>query len=155
MWSAPRAALAQAVVMDESKLRPGFPGDRSQAAAEKLRALRERANQTLDDHRRRLGEIETQLSDRVRRLAEEFDGSPSEGPSPPVQLGTLSFPNASLSGGVSSCDSSSCTGPGVSAVIGKGNALEFWGTRGDPTGFTSPLLLGSVTIAPGEVCQTP
>ncbi len=59
-------------VMEETKPRPGFPGDRSQAAAEKLRALRERANQALDDHRRRLGEIEGQLSDRVRHLAEEF-----------------------------------------------------------------------------------
>jgi chromosome segregation ATPase len=68
--------------MDESKLRPGFPGDRSQAAAEKLRALRERANQALDDHRRRLGEIETQLSDRVRHLAEEF-GAPLVGAAPP------------------------------------------------------------------------
>lgn len=61
--------------MDESKVRPGFPGDRSQAAAEKLRALRERANQALNDHRRRLGDIESQLSDRVRGLAEEFGAS--------------------------------------------------------------------------------
>lgn len=58
--------------MDESKLRPGFPGDRSQAAAEKLRALRERANHALEGHRGRLGELETQLSERVRQLAEEF-----------------------------------------------------------------------------------
>jgi chromosome segregation ATPase len=58
--------------MDESKARPGFPGDRSQAAAEKLRALRERANQALEGHRSRLGEIEEQLTGRVRQLAEEF-----------------------------------------------------------------------------------
>jgi chromosome segregation ATPase len=58
--------------MDETKARPGFPGDRSQAAAEKLRALRERANQALEGHRSRLGEIETQLTGRVRQLAEEF-----------------------------------------------------------------------------------
>lgn len=62
-------------VMDEPKTRPGFPGDRSQAAAEKLRALRERADQALEEHRSRLGEIETQLSDRVRQLAEEYGAS--------------------------------------------------------------------------------
>jgi chromosome segregation ATPase len=61
--------------MDEPKMRPGFPGDRSQAAAEKLRALRERANHALEEHRGRLGEIETQLSDRVRQLAEEYGAS--------------------------------------------------------------------------------
>jgi chromosome segregation ATPase len=72
--------------MDEPKVRPGFPGDRSQAAAEKLRALRERANRALDDHRRRLGDIETQLSDRVRGLAEEF-GATLGPASPPVAAG--------------------------------------------------------------------
>jgi chromosome segregation ATPase len=61
--------------MDELKSRPGFPGDRSQAAAEKLRALRERANQALEGHRSRLGELESQLSERVRQLAEEFGAS--------------------------------------------------------------------------------
>lgn len=59
--------------MEEAKSRPGFPGDRAQVAAEKLRALRERANQALDDHRKRLAQIETELSDRVRQLAEEFE----------------------------------------------------------------------------------
>jgi chromosome segregation ATPase len=59
--------------MEEAKPRPGFPGDRAQVAAEKLRALRERANQALDDHRKRLAQIETELSDRVRQLAEEFE----------------------------------------------------------------------------------
>ena len=59
--------------MEEAKSRPGFPGDRAQVAAEKLRALRERANQALGDHRKRLAQIETELSDRVRQLAEEFE----------------------------------------------------------------------------------
>jgi chromosome segregation ATPase len=63
--------------MDEAKTPPGFPGDRSQAAAEKLRALRERASQTLDDHRRRLAELETQLNHRVHQLAEEFGAEPA------------------------------------------------------------------------------
>jgi chromosome segregation ATPase len=58
--------------MDEVKTPPGFPGDRSQAAAEKLRALRERANQALDDHRRRLSDLESQLSERVQQLAGEL-----------------------------------------------------------------------------------
>ena len=59
--------------MEEATSRPGLPGDRAQVAAEKLRALRERANQALDDHRKRLAQIETELSDRVRQLAEEFE----------------------------------------------------------------------------------
>jgi chromosome segregation ATPase len=59
--------------MEETKPRPGFPGDRAQVAAEKLRALRERANQALDEHRQRLGQIESELSLRVRQLAEEFE----------------------------------------------------------------------------------
>jgi chromosome segregation ATPase len=62
--------------MDEPKTTPGHPGDRSQVAAEKLRALRERANQALDDHRRRLADLESQLNDRVHQLAEEFGDSP-------------------------------------------------------------------------------
>ncbi len=61
--------------MDDPQVRPGLPGDRSQAAAEKLRALRERANEALQGHQSRLGEIETQLSDRVRQLAEEYGAS--------------------------------------------------------------------------------
>lgn len=59
--------------MEEVKSRSGVPGDRAQAAAEKLRALRERANQALDEHRQRLGQIESELSARVRQLAEEFE----------------------------------------------------------------------------------
>ncbi|HYO26245.1 MAG TPA: hypothetical protein VEQ85_14995, partial [Lacipirellulaceae bacterium] len=58
--------------MEEPRTRPGLPGDRSQAAAEKLRALRERANQALEGHRSRLGQIESQLGERVRQLAEEY-----------------------------------------------------------------------------------
>ena len=72
--------------MDEPKTPPGHPGDRSQAAAEKLRALRERANQALDDHRRRLADLESQLNDRVHQLAEEF-GGPAE-PPPDVVVST-------------------------------------------------------------------
>ena len=59
--------------MEEATSHPGLPGDRAQVAAEKLRALRERANQALGDHRKRLAQIETELSDRVRQLAEEFE----------------------------------------------------------------------------------
>lgn len=60
-------------LMDDQKVQPGFPGDRSQAAAQKLRALRERANHALDDHRRRLNELESQLSQRVKQLADDYD----------------------------------------------------------------------------------
>ncbi len=63
--------------MEEPKVRPGFPGDRSQIAAEKLRALRERANDALAAHRTRLGTIESELGERVRKLAEEFNGAPA------------------------------------------------------------------------------
>jgi DNA repair exonuclease SbcCD ATPase subunit len=66
-------APTSGVVMEETKPRPGFPGDRAQVAAEKLRALRERANQALDEHRQRLAQIESELSLRVRQLAEEFE----------------------------------------------------------------------------------
>jgi chromosome segregation ATPase len=59
--------------MEETKPRPGVPGDRAQIAAEKLRALRERANLALDEHRQRLSQIESELSLRVRQLAEEFE----------------------------------------------------------------------------------
>jgi len=59
--------------MEEMKSRPGAPGDRAQVAAEKLRALRERANQALDEHRGRLAQIESELSLRIRQLAEEFE----------------------------------------------------------------------------------
>ena len=61
--------------MEETKPRPGYPGDRAQVAAEKLRALRERANQALDEHRQRLAQIESELSLRVRQLAEEFESA--------------------------------------------------------------------------------
>jgi chromosome segregation ATPase len=61
--------------MEETKPRPGNPGDRAQVAAEKLRALRERANRALDEHRQRLAQIESELSLRVRQLAEEFESA--------------------------------------------------------------------------------
>jgi chromosome segregation ATPase len=61
--------------MDDTKTRPGSPGDRAQVAAEKLRALRERANQAMDEHRQRLSQIESELSHRVRQLADEFDST--------------------------------------------------------------------------------
>jgi chromosome segregation ATPase len=78
--------------MEEPKVRPGFPGDRSQAAAEKLRALRERANDALAAHRTRLGTIENELGERVRKLAEEFNGvptSPANGPTVEDELDDL------------------------------------------------------------------
>ena len=59
--------------MEEIKSRPGTPGDRSQVAAEKLRALRERANQALDDHRQRLRQIESELSLRIQQLADDAE----------------------------------------------------------------------------------
>ena len=68
--------------MDEAKTRPGFPGDRSQAAAEKLRALRQRANQALDDHRVRLTQIESELSQRIHQLTDEFDNASAKGARP-------------------------------------------------------------------------
>jgi chromosome segregation ATPase len=61
--------------MEETKPRPGVPGDRAQIAAEKLRALRERANKELDEHRQRLSQIESELGLRVRQLAEDFDAA--------------------------------------------------------------------------------
>jgi len=61
--------------MEETKPRPGAPGDRAKVAAEKLRALRERANQALEEHRGRLAQIESELSLRVRQLAEEFESA--------------------------------------------------------------------------------
>ncbi|MCC6493859.1 MAG: hypothetical protein IT424_12675 [Pirellulales bacterium] len=61
--------------MEEAKPRPGKPGDRAQIAAEKLRALRERANLALEEHRSRLAQIETELNLRVRQLAEEFEAT--------------------------------------------------------------------------------
>lgn len=78
--------------MEEPKVRPGFPGDRSQAAAEKLRALRERANDALAAHRTRLGTIENELGERVRKLAEEYNGapaSPANGPTVEEELADL------------------------------------------------------------------
>jgi chromosome segregation ATPase len=68
--------------MEETKPRPGFPGDRAQVAAEKLRALRERANGALDEHRQRLSQIESELSLRVRQLADEFETASAGGPTP-------------------------------------------------------------------------
>src|SRR5690242_5946008 len=65
--------------MEEAKTRPGFPGDRSQAAAEKLRALRQRANQALDDHRRRLTQIESELGQRIQQLTAEFEAASASG----------------------------------------------------------------------------
>jgi chromosome segregation ATPase len=59
--------------MEETKSRPGAPSERAQIAAEKLRALRERANEALDEHRRRLSQIESELGLRIRQLAEEFE----------------------------------------------------------------------------------
>ncbi len=65
--------------MEETKTRPGSPGDRAQIAAEKLRALRERANQAMDEHRGRLAQIESELSSRVRQLADEFEHTAASG----------------------------------------------------------------------------
>ncbi|RIK73793.1 MAG: hypothetical protein DCC67_17490 [Planctomycetota bacterium] len=61
--------------MEEAIPRPGKPGDRAEIAAEKLRALRQRANQALEEHRGRLTQIEAELNSRVRQLAEEFEES--------------------------------------------------------------------------------
>jgi chromosome segregation ATPase len=65
--------------MEETKTRPGSPGDRAQIAAEKLRALRERANQEMNEHRGRLSQIESELSSRVRQLAAEFEHTAASG----------------------------------------------------------------------------
>lgn len=59
--------------MEEAKSPTEPPNDRAQTAAAKLRALRERANQALSSHKQRLGAIETELQERVKQLAEEFD----------------------------------------------------------------------------------
>jgi chromosome segregation ATPase len=61
--------------MEDTKSRPGAPSERAQIAAEKLRALRERANEALDDHRRRLSQIESELGLRIRQLAEEYESA--------------------------------------------------------------------------------
>ena len=61
--------------MDENKSRREQSSQRAQSAADKLRALREKTSQALDDHRRRLGSIECELSQKVKQLADEFDAS--------------------------------------------------------------------------------
>lgn len=77
VWAPPPQSVHPklASVMEETKPRPGKPGDRAQIAAEKLRALRERANQALDEHRSRLAQIESELNLRVRQLADEFEAT--------------------------------------------------------------------------------
>lgn len=64
--------------MEEVKPRPGSPGDRSHAAAEKLRALRERASAALSDHRRRVEQIEAELSLRIQQLSDEFEAGSAD-----------------------------------------------------------------------------
>lgn len=59
--------------MEEAKPKPGSSGDRSHAAAEKLRALRERATAALADHRRRVEQIEAELGLRIQQLSDEFE----------------------------------------------------------------------------------
>ncbi len=58
--------------MEESQISPGFQDDRSQSTAETLRALREQANQKLDEHRRRFSDIESDLAERVELLVQEL-----------------------------------------------------------------------------------
>lgn len=64
--------------MEEAKPRPGSPGDRSHTAAEKLRALRERASAALGDHRRRVEQIEAELSLRIQQLSDEFEAGSAD-----------------------------------------------------------------------------
>lgn len=57
---------------DQTAVPENASGDFESAAA-KLRALRQRADQALEEQRQRLGSIESELANRVRYLAKEFD----------------------------------------------------------------------------------
>lgn len=58
--------------MEELQSEPQEGEDRSVETAESLRALRERAGQTLGDHRQRVSEIEVRLNDQLEQLATEL-----------------------------------------------------------------------------------
>lgn len=57
--------------MEEPQSLPTLGDDRFEKTGETLRALREQANRTLDDHRRRLSSIETELHLQVQQISEE------------------------------------------------------------------------------------
>lgn len=58
--------------MEELQSEPHEGEDRSVETAESLRALRERAGQTLGDHRQRVSEIEVRLNEQLEQLAAEL-----------------------------------------------------------------------------------
>lgn len=57
--------------MEETQSDSAWSEERSQEAAESLRALREQADQTLDDHRQCIGEVEARLTGQLQRIADE------------------------------------------------------------------------------------
>ena len=58
--------------MDDTQTSPPQDTDRSMQTAESLRALREQADHTLDEHRKRVGEIEARLTSQLEILADEL-----------------------------------------------------------------------------------
>ncbi len=58
--------------MEEPKIQDNSGRDRSVAIAESLRAVREKADQTLDTHRRKLTDIESDLNLHLQQISEEL-----------------------------------------------------------------------------------
>lgn len=58
--------------MDDTQTSPSPDHDRSTNTAESIRALREQADHTLDEHRKRVGEIEARLTAQLEILADEL-----------------------------------------------------------------------------------
>ena len=58
--------------MEESQLDIEVGDDRSLQTAESLRVLREEAGQALDEHRQRVGEVESRLNEQLELIAEEL-----------------------------------------------------------------------------------
>ncbi len=58
--------------MEEPQSSSDWGDDRSQQTVESLRALRDQSDQTFNDHRERVGEIETRLNEQLELIAEEL-----------------------------------------------------------------------------------
>lgn len=65
-------SLAPTIMEETQSNSSTWSDDRSQKTAESLRALRDQAGQTLDDHRQCVSDVETQLSNQLQHIADEI-----------------------------------------------------------------------------------
>ncbi len=71
-WLATHPQILAPSIMEEPQSDSVLSDDHSEKTAESLRVLRDQADQTLVEHRQRVGEIETRLNEQLELVAEEL-----------------------------------------------------------------------------------